>query len=166
MVVDVITSGEGQVRQNDIVELFYYYKVPICRIAGPDPDLVRCLGRCGGRGEGQEIANRFPFGRTNRRALRLQAQGGFPAGSGAPRNPGNPPRPAGSIPAACWADEKKPPEAVFLNTWWRRRLPSKLLWGSWILKIFRSGEIVTPKITPVMLLVALRWMWCRNLGGR
>ena len=58
--------------------------------------------------EGQEIAERFPSSQANRRALRLQAQGGFPAGSSAPRIPGNPPRPAGSIPAACSAGEKKP----------------------------------------------------------
>jgi len=33
--------------------------------------------------EGQEIAERFPSSQANRRALRLQAQGGFPAGRGA-----------------------------------------------------------------------------------
>jgi len=47
--------------------------------------------------------------------LRLQAQGGFPAGSGAPRIPGNPPRPAGSIPAAWSVGEKKPSTGRFFR---------------------------------------------------
>src|SRR5450830_42471 len=43
--------------------------------------------------EGKKSLGRFPFGQTNRRALRLQAQGATVAPSGARRNPTYAPRP-------------------------------------------------------------------------
>src|SRR5450830_201871 len=76
---------------------------------------------CYGGGVRQEIAWAISFSQTNRRALRLQAQFATQrAVYGA--KPCYAPRPAGSIPAALLADEKKPSTGRFFRMlWWRRR---------------------------------------------
>src|SRR5450830_47404 len=72
--------------------------------------------------EGKKSLGRFPFNQTNRIALRLQAQTATVSPSGARRNPTYAPRPAGSIPAALLAGEKKPSTGRFFRMlWWRRR---------------------------------------------
>src|SRR5450830_1915709 len=61
--------------------------------------------------EGKKSLGRFPFGQTNRRALRLQAQGSTVAPSGARRNPAYDRVPRVQFPPPCWPTKKnRPPD--------------------------------------------------------